>query len=106
MKLKDVTDTHQNVVSAVRMASPQKDSNIKIYENGTCRFIHEVYENEQVMSISRPNRETVPESDWILAINHLMKLSLVDIQLNFLPSGVLFISKKDESLPKVANCQF
>ncbi|WP_077324088.1 hypothetical protein [Virgibacillus siamensis] len=102
MKIKDVTRSRQNEVKMMKMYSPKKSSEIKIYESGPTRFIHEIGDGEQLLSISCSGRSVI-EKEWIPGIKEIMQLEIEDVEINIRPSGVVIISEKDESIPKTAN---
>lgn len=102
MKIKEITKSCQNDVKMIRVYSPNKSPEIKIYESGTTRFIHEISDDKQLLSISCSGRP-VTEKEWIAGIKEIMRLEIEDIEIDIRPSGVVFISEKDESIPKTAN---
>ena len=105
MKLTNVTANQEQAVNVVKAASPWKDSIVNIYEYQNTRFIHEVSGEEQVLSISNLDM-SITESDWIMGVQKIMKLNLVDVMVNVRPSGIVFIKEKDNWLPKIANCTY
>ena len=101
IKLKDITSKRPDVVSGLKAHSPEF-SVVKIYEYGPARFIHSFQDDTQMLSISRSSGK-VAESDWILGIQQIMKMELVEVLINVRPSVVVIIREKPDHLPRTAH---
>ncbi len=101
IKLKDITSKRPDVVSGLKAHSPEI-SVVKIYEYGPVRFIHSFQDDTQMLSISR-SKDKVSQADWILGIQQIMKLELVEAIISVRPSGVVIIREKPDHLPRTAH---
>lgn len=104
MKLIDVSNENLDLISMIKTIPKSK---VKIYDtpNKDTRFIYEWNEHDELLSISCPGK-TVSEGTWVYGINRFMRMRLVDAQITIKPSGVVFITEKPKSFPRIANCTF
>src|SRR5699024_7384387 len=100
MKIEDVTKSCQNDVKMIRVYSPNKSPEIKIYESGPTRFIHEISDDKQLLSISCSARPVI-EKEWIAGIKEIMHLVIEDIVIDIGTSGVVYIRVSGESLTQI-----
>lgn len=101
IKIKDITSKRPDIVSGLKAHSPEF-SVVKIYEYGPTKFIQSFQDDTQMLSISRPNGKVI-KADWVLGIQQIMKLDLVEVLINIRPSGVVIIREKPNYLPRTAH---
>ncbi len=101
IKIKDITSERQDIVSGLKKHSPEF-STVKVYACGPTRYIHSFNDNLQILSVSCFTGN-VSEVDWVLGIQKIMKIKLVEALIKVRPSGVVFIRKKPKHLPRKAN---
>lgn len=90
MKVKDVTEDLRYIVWQMKKTSQWEDSEFKIYDSKTTRFIHEFSKDGQLFSISRWDKP-VTKKEKSFAIKKLAKRSRDAIHVFKSPNGVLYL---------------
>jgi|SRR5699024_4244632 len=104
IKLKNVTSKRQDIVSGLKAHSPEIRV-VNVYEYESARYIHSIDDDSQTLSISCSNGK-VSESHWILGIKEIMKMNLLEVMISVRSSGVVIITEKPDSIPRIAyNCR-
>lgn len=104
MKLRDVTARNKHVVHIIKSTSPKpKETKVKIYDKGPTRFIYSFSKSLQMLSISS-FVGNIPQNDLEYGVNKIMKLDLIDVLIDVRDSGVIVITEKPESYPRIAYC--
>ncbi|MCR1834956.1 hypothetical protein NSA56_11175 [Oceanobacillus caeni] len=91
MKVKDITLDCRLTIFNMKKTSQWKDSEFKIYDSKTTRFVHEKSKEGQILSISGKNKP-VTKKEFNFAIRKLMRLNKNDnVYVYTSPAGVLYI---------------
>lgn len=90
MKVKNVTEDLRFMVWQMKKTSQWPDSEFKIYDSSTTRFIHEFSKEGQLFSISRRDKP-ITKKEKNFAIKKLAKRSRNAIHAYTSPNGVLYL---------------
>lgn len=90
VKVKDVTNDMHFLIRSMKKNAQWPDSQIKIYDSKTTRFVHEYSEKGQLISLSRRDKP-LTKKDKKFALKKLVKRSKSDVHAYTSPNGVLYL---------------
>ena len=89
MKAKNVTNELRFLIWSMKKTAQWRDSQFKIYDTKTTRFVHEYSKDGQIISVSRMSKP-ITNKEKNFAIKMLAKRSKENVYAYKSPNGVLY----------------